>query len=150
MILNEFQEKDSLVWDDSFLTGIDNIDFEHRIFFNLIIEIVNETKIQKTTNKLIRKVRELIKYAAFHFESEENFMLDIDYPEYDYHKSLHFDLIQEFNINNYEFENEVITIQKYIKFLVNWFINHTINEDIKIGNYFRSPDCSKIRNFDGT
>lgn len=79
---------EKLVWKQAYCIGIDKIDNEHKIFFDLVAEMQEISKQEFNKNKIDRFLRELVKYAEFHFFSEENLMIDIDYPEKDNHLSL--------------------------------------------------------------
>ena len=124
-------KKDRFIWNYDFETGIKRIDFEHQVF----LELINSFKIAFENGQkkfeLDSIVRELEKYAEFHFISEENFMRRINYPEFNEHQSRHFDLLEEFNIAKH---NETDYL-KFIEFLYSWFVNHTIGEDGKIKNF---------------
>lgn len=118
-------------WESKFNIGIERIDFEHRIF----LELVNSYKISLDKNRpneeLVRILNEIETYAIFHFTSEENCMHAINYPDYKKHQILHFDLLEHFNLAKYE----KLGFLKFYEFLKDWFINHTVNEDMKFKEY---------------
>lgn len=118
-------------WQEKYETGVDRIDFEHKIF----LELLNSFKfaIDRTTNKheLTRLIIEIEKYAEFHFISEENFMQRIHYPELKDHRIEHFELLEKFNIA----KNSNCNFDDFYSFLKEWFIQHTFEEDIKIKKY---------------
>ncbi len=67
----------------------------------------------------------LTKYALEHFETEEAYMREFDYPEYEYHNEKHYDFITKttgyFNrvVNgDYHISNELLV------YLKQWLVNH--------------------------
>lgn len=122
---------ETIEWESAFDTGIDRIDFEHKVFLELLNSFKKAMDSGSNSNLLIKILIEIEKYAEFHFISEENFMLFINYPNYKKHQIKHFELLEQFNLAKYE----QMGFQKFYDFIQNWFITHTVNEDIKIKEY---------------
>jgi len=78
-------------WDDKYSVGISKIDDEHRQFID-IINMAIATKEHKDNPEELREVLyRITKYALNHFSTEENYMIEFNYPEYQYHKEEHHD-----------------------------------------------------------
>ncbi len=129
---------EKLVWKQAYCIGIDKIDNEHKIFFDLVAEMQEISKQEFNKNKIDRFLRELVKYAEFHFFSEENLMIDIDYPEKDNHHKQHQDLLEKINIQKIKLERKMMTTEEFTEFLFDWFLEHTTEEDGKITEYIKS------------
>jgi hemerythrin len=127
-------EAELINWEKKFNTGIYRIDFEHKIFLELVNSLQFAMDEGKSEEELYRIITELEKYAVFHFISEENLMLSLQYPEYKFHQALHFDLLEQFNI----VKHDHLDFHRFHAFLRDWFINHTVEEDIKIRQYMVS------------
>ena len=129
--MKDYKSYEKISWETKFNTGIERIDFEHRIF----LELVNSFKIALDENsphlELVRILNEIETYAVFHFTSEENCMYAIKYPEYKKHQMLHFDLLEQFNLA----KHQKLGYTKFYEFIKDWFINHTVYEDKKIKDY---------------
>ncbi|HRS19073.1 MAG TPA: hemerythrin domain-containing protein, partial [Bacteroidales bacterium] len=77
-----------IVWNPTFETGIPEIDYEHKVFVSIIQRL--ESALQaKNKTQVINTIEELLKYADFHFTSEENIMIREEYPDYQWHKRIH-------------------------------------------------------------
>lgn len=129
--------KISLEWQDSYNIGIEEIDFQHKYFLKLIKRFALITEETLEENYLKRLLREISYYAVFHFCSEENMMINEDYPSLKVHQTLHKDLVSqlESEINNLAYDKS--NIINLIAFLANWFLNHTLNEDQKFAQFLR-------------
>lgn len=129
-------------WESKYDTGVDRIDFEHKIFLELINSFIFAIENEVNKTELTRLIIEIEKYAEFHFISEENLMHRINYPEIKEHRIEHFELLERFNIA----KNSKCDFTEFYMFLKDWFVNHTIEEDSKIKDFLvkNKIDISKI------
>lgn len=128
----------TISWDSKFEVGHQRIDFEHRIFLDLINSYRDKLETHAKNDALIRILNEIAKYAAFHFVSEENIMEECGYPEQARHARLHQALLAELDCKVKEMHTTPIPgieSVKFYAFLVDWFVNHTIQEDKKLADY---------------
>ncbi len=124
-------------WEKRFEVGHERIDFEHRIFLGLIQNLDKDSKSGCDTEKIKRTLTEILRYAEFHFLSEENIMIDVGYPEYENHQTMHLDLTKDLLENLREYGQGTRDISTIIAFLYNWFVNHTVHEDIEIARFIQ-------------
>lgn len=122
-------------WKKSYNTGNEEIDFQHQYFLKLIHRIAELFQSQLSDYILSRHINEILKYAEFHFQSEENIMQLADYPDTDDHAELHKDLLDEIGTVLYYYRNGKRPVENVIEKLYNWFLNHTIYEDSKFGDF---------------
>jgi len=125
-------------WKQAYETGHQRIDFEHRIFLDLIVQIEAELTADAPIQKICRRLTELYKYADFHFYSEESIMIDLSFPEYEAHQKIHAALLEELSRFILSMSIDLIRRDDLIGFLVNWFSNHTTREDIKIAAFTKA------------
>ena len=127
-----------LDWNSSFEVGHERIDFEHQIFLGLIKKLAETEKSSEDT--FARYLIELRKYAEFHFVSEENIMLDCDYPDYEIHHSHHIDLLQKFDDNYNRYKKQGLEEGEFVAFLYEWFVHHTVIEDLRLSEYVKNTN----------
>lgn len=125
----------TLQWDDRYSLGHERIDAEHHIFLDLIVEFDLLAAQGATNDKVVRTLREICKYAEFHFLSEENLMIDRQYPEFAHHSQLHQHLITALDDHLYRLLNRSTTPSQVFEFLFEWFALHTSSEDKKLVSY---------------
>ena len=126
-----------LDWNEKLETGISEIDFQHKYFLELIKKFIEIQKKHTLPEKIKPYLKELTLYARFHFYSEENYMNEINYPELDEHKLIHIQLIEELSNIFTSFEMKHSKIDELTHFLISWFYDHTLKEDIKISNFIK-------------
>ncbi len=124
-----------LIWRSYYQVGIEEIDLQHHYFVDLInrleSDLTNVTDVKYTLSLL----SELVKYTQFHFLSEENFMYKINYPDLELHSKQHFHLLNQLHGKIGLFNESLLPAEDIIGFLKEWFIDHTIKEDMKISAY---------------
>lgn len=121
----------TLQWDQKFEVGHERIDAEHRAFLNLIRSISEENDRPRIT----RLLRELEKYAEFHFVSEENIMEDHGYPGLAVHRLIHNRLLSGLTEQLHAFRNGSVDVAAIVEFLFQWFALHTSQEDRKLVDF---------------
>ena len=119
-------------WDSKYELGHDRIDAEHRIFLSLIMDFEEALSQDASKEKLNRILKELTKYAKFHFVSEENIMAEHNYPDLEKHAYLHLMLLTEVRNYSNQFMNDMVEATEVFGFLFNWFAFHTVTEDKKL------------------
>lgn len=119
-------------WQQKFEIGHPRIDFEHRIFLDLIAQFASQAQSGAPAKRLLRTCAELYKYADFHFFSEEGLMEEIEWPETAAHKLLHRELLKQLQDYIDSVAVDQVRTTEMIGFLLQWFISHTATEDRKL------------------
>ncbi len=125
----------NIEWKEEYNLGIEEIDFEHRIFVKIIKKIEQHIIEGYDENYIQRLMFELIKYTSFHFQSEENIMVDIKYPEIINHKKQHEHLVSKLQLILLEIEIGQHQLEDLPVFLIEWFHGHTLGEDMKLAEF---------------
>ncbi len=118
-------------WKPNYELGIEDIDFQHHFFLNLINRLSDELRMTTSQDRRSALIAELNAYARFHFISEENMMAAADYPELQAHHKQHLDLISQLNSKEgmLQLDKTDRRADDIVDFLVGWFVNHTTGED---------------------
>jgi len=88
---------DLIAWSDGYSIGIDEIDKQHKKFFEVVHEFYMNI-LNCEGEKAVEETLEFLKsYAAEHFQSEEAFMKKHEYPRIEKHKKLHEEFIENFD-----------------------------------------------------
>ena len=132
----------NLDWKEIYEVGNFDIDAEHKIFLHIIQKISKAYAQKAPIHYLEALVTELMKYADFHFCSEENLMKAVNYPDLHHHCTVHKNLILQLReeVNTVVFK--YINFDNLIQFLYQWFIEHTTTEDKKLAFYIHNMDCT--------
>jgi len=125
------------VWKSAYETGHPRIDFEHRIFLDLILQIETDLHDGVPLDQVERHIVELYKYTDFHFFSEESIMIDVAFPDLEAHRRNHELLLAELKGFTGSISLETIRKKDIVGFLIEWFSFHTAGEDIRLAAYVR-------------
>lgn len=135
-----------VVWDDSWLVGVEEIDVQHKDFVRLVqrLQIVDENHGPRLWKS--RLLLELSKYLEYHFASEENLMIMAQYPQMEWHQFDHQRLIRIMNAKIKAFEAGEESMDSIVKFFEEWFACHTRDVDKPaaehIGTIARARGCA--------
>lgn len=123
---------------EEFLTGIKQIDEEHRRLFEIadeLYELKCEEFIPDKYDNIRQILEEMREYTLTHFEHEEAYMMSIGYKRMFTQKSQH-DALKE-TINGWNLdaidENQDEAIEEMLHIVTDWLVNHILNEDKLIG-----------------
>jgi hemerythrin len=122
-------------WSDEYSIGVDEVDVQHKRFLNLIrrtYEVADQTIENKEVSNLLD---ELMKYAHFHFGSEELLMQAYSYPKYAEQKSEHIKIIRELVEKMEEIKSDKGKLTNLLFFLIKWFVDHDSHFDKEFGDY---------------
>ena len=122
-------------WSKKFEVGHERIDFEHKIFLNLIREASRLPVGGITRERVLMHLNEVKQYAVFHFTSEENIMFDVDYPDIEAHKKEHSMLLALFDSRVREYRSGGIELDDVVAFLFEWFALHTTQVDTRLAKH---------------
>ena len=131
----------ALAWNDSFATGVPEIDEQHMILVHTLNEASVRLANDASLESLERITQDLLSYALYHFETEEQLMQTYGYPE-----GSGADVAQHLEQHR-AFSAKVVQVREGIKqgtpvapedllgFLNGWLVNHILNTDKKLGAF---------------
>lgn len=124
-----------IVWKNEYCIGVEEIDKQHMDF----VKLINRFMVLFSSGGHItlqdRLLLEILKYAEYHFVSEENIMLFYRYPDIDIQKKEHTILVKFLKSKYSGLKEGSVNGNNLIRFLINWFMHHTQKEDRKIARY---------------
>ncbi|TAK63340.1 bacteriohemerythrin [Methylobacter sp.] len=143
---------DLIVWNDRLVTGIDKIDEQHQILVNLFNEANTKLTVNNNAEFLEQITRDMLSYALYHFETEEELMQKYSYIE---------DTIEDMNTHirqHRSFSAKVVAVHNDIKagilisredllsFLNNWLIDHILNTDKQLAAFLLASEQYRSNN----
>ena len=128
-------------WNDKYSVNILLIDEQHKKLFEIINKAIIANKHSKVTKDILGILDEMTEYALEHFETEEHYMKEFKFPEYQTHRNEHID----FTSNSIDYKNRVIggdfqIINEIFEYLKQWLVNHIQVTDKKYTDCFKKND----------
>ena len=134
-----------MMWKDKYKIGVELIDQQHKELFRRVSDFTETIRNEENWEDKLDKVKETMvfmqEYVIAHFDAEEAYQEEINYPDIENHKEAHAKFKE--GINDYVkiFEEEGFNEAKIQEFggrLMTWLIMHVGRTDQKIGEYVRS------------
>lgn len=141
----------AFVWNDNLNTGVDRIDDQHKVLVNSLNEAQATLGVLPERGALEEITRDLLSYALYHFDTEEQLMRDLGYgvarPEemirhIDEHRAFSRTVL---NIRERIGEDEPVSRDELIGFLTDWLVNHIQHIDKKLAEFIlrARPESSR-------
>lgn len=145
MMIGKLTSADPFAFTARYLTGIGQIDDEHRHLFDIIREtnaLIHNDLLHDKYDEIVHLLNELREYTKYHFNHEEDYMEKIGYPELDAQLRAHtafVDKLMDINLEAMDAidDHQQEYLEELIQFLAGWLINHILKMDTKIGVFTR-------------
>ncbi len=130
-------------WQDKYNVGIESIDDQHKKLVELLNQLASAMAEGKGKTVMEPVLTKLIEYTIFHFNEEEKYFDQIDYPDAEAHRIEHLKLIEDVKGFKSDFDNgnTGITID-LMRFLKEWLINHIAVTDKKFGSLLNEAEIN--------
>lgn len=135
-------------WDNRYLIGINTIDDQHKIMFEIGNRLSGMTISKMKEDRFIDilvLVNELLIYSTDHFKDEEKYMRTINYPDLKNHIIGHnkfLDYVSSIDILNLDANQESV-VTDLLEFISNWISNHILISDQKIVEHLENKSFKK-------
>ena len=130
-----------LIWNDSLMTGVPEIDEQHRILVHTLNEASEKLCGESAPEVLEAITQDLLGYALYHFETEELLMRDTGYEaEDDADARRHLAEHRDFSTQVLALRDRIkagIPVQPHelLVFLNNWLVNHIMHTDMRLAAF---------------
>lgn len=138
---NKSSNTAEIQWSEKYSVGNKELDEQHKVLFSMTNEFFQQEG-KDSANILFDS---LSSYIDLHFESEENLLKQINYPDTDKHIEKHEELRQKFTgLSNKLNDYDVDMHHKIAIFLYNWLANHILKSDMAYKSYAQSIEASNF------
>ncbi len=123
-----------MVWEDKYSVNINEVDGQHQEIFRLVNDL--DEVLESGRDVIAEKLNALVVYVVEHFATEEKYMLETNYPDYEAHKKAHDTLVEQVGGIQEKFNAGEAEITKEITaFVRDWLYQHIPNIDKQYGPY---------------
>jgi hemerythrin-like metal-binding protein len=125
-------------WRDTYNTGVAQFDMEHHKIVELINTMYGVIR-DKSGKEITEKAcSEVLSYAGYHFDNEEQAMQAVDYPGFQEHIAEHSRLKAEaVKLQGIISANFPEGTAEFYRFLRDWLVEHIQECDKKYGAYLK-------------
>lgn len=121
-------------WNEDYKTGVELIDEQHKKLFeigNRAYELLKNRLYTDKYDKILEIIEELKDYTIFHFQTEENYLLENKCKTFFSHKVQHDDFIKKLDCTNSSNidESQEEYIMELLQFIYKWIDGHILGND---------------------
>jgi hemerythrin len=117
-------------WDDTFSVGVELIDSQHQLLFQIINRFYDAIERKENQTILSKLFHEVLDYTTMHFSIEETMMKQCNYPDIAQHQEIHKRLIARAGEVQQEINRGVKGApQAAMLFLTDWLEKHIKGND---------------------
>ena len=128
-------------WDEKLSVGIREIDDQHKELIKMINRLDEAVADGSWTKKVVTLsdvLLEMVAYLDYHFSTEEKYMIEYDYPDYDDHRDAHLTFVRDVTDFTEAFRNGKKGLSvEILDYLKEWYLSHITSVDAKYGSYLR-------------
>jgi hemerythrin len=123
-------------WTAQYSVGDPLMDAYHHIFFKTIHDLARELA-ELPTQAVEERIAFLMNYAAMHFDSEEQLLQEVAFPELEVHKALHLAFKADLTAlqDRYLADPSIATAEELLEMSQVWLQQHILGEDMKYKDY---------------
>lgn len=134
-----------LSWREAWSTRIDWVDRDHQEMLKRLNALVDACRCHHETGdrvpckeRVLACLNALIEHNRQHFQAEENFLRQIEYPGYEEHRREHVMQMAEFVLLRQDLERDLAENMgaETIEGFKCWFLDHVVAEDHVYAEYF--------------
>jgi hemerythrin-like metal-binding protein len=130
-------------WDKSYSTGVDTIDRQHQVLFELIAKLQRAMLEAKTKQDLPGILDRLVKYTEYHFAWEEQLLGEQSYPDLEKHSKAHAALKEQVvDFQKKLAAGKLAAVAPVMLFLRHWLSDHIKGQDLHYARYLREKGIS--------
>jgi len=133
---------EKIQWDDSFKIHVEVIDEQHRRLVELMNRLIDVQDKKSSGDDIADILGEMTNYLGYHFDTEEQLMIDQGYPDIASHREEHQAFVTQtaYFIATYR-EGEGSLKSDMLLFLKEWLVEHTLKSDAAFGHFLKAQSA---------
>lgn len=116
------------------------IDEDHKNLIEIANRVESLNHPNRDAEELKQTIRELYDYVQFHFDREEKFMSEINYPYLDEHNRKHGAIVKEMNQYLTSSHHLGEMLENFKTLMNKWVFHHIMEEDGKLRTFLESQN----------
>ncbi|WP_319763757.1 bacteriohemerythrin [Maridesulfovibrio sp.] len=125
-------------WNESLNLGIKELDKQHKELIGLVNDFLDAYGKGESAGAVDKILKQLKEYAVYHFNAEEKYMEEIEYPHLAEHRQLHAALKNSVkSMQSARFHLEEVSAEEIKALLSKWLIEHILRVDYKLVQFVK-------------
>jgi hemerythrin len=129
---------EKIIWSPQYSVGVGAIDEQHKRLILMLNRLIGAKEATTGSEVISDLITQMTQYAQEHFKTEEGLMAEFGFPLLDQHKQNHINYRKKTVSLCIATPLGVPTVpQEMLNFLVQWWQNHILHEDMKYKSFFK-------------
>lgn len=126
-----------IIWGEKYDVNVKKVNEEHQRLFAMINDLYDAMNLGKGQDIIGKIIEGLLDYTKFHFNTEQEIMVKIAYPDYAKHKQQHEAFVKKITEFHDKYKKGAILLSlEVLKFLEDWLVNHICKMDKAYTTFF--------------
>ena len=132
-------------WEEKYSVGLSIIDEEHKELIRIMNAAIEAKQHNDNIDEISKLLKQLTVYTLKHFSTEESYMVEFNYPEFQYHKEEHHDFSNKvIEYCNRVIEGDCHVANEILEYLKTWLVKHFQEADKKSTEHFNKNELRQI------
>ena len=135
--------KVNLDWKSEWESGHQQIDGQHKELVKQGDILIQMSLSNEGYEKILHQLEIVLNHIVVHFDTEEQILKDIGFPDYETHATIHKNLVQQALQLKESYQNGQLKSSAFFSFIVDEIIiGHMLEQDQKFFSYIPNPEKS--------
>lgn len=130
----------AITWTEDLRIGVEEVDNQHKELIRRMDGLFEACNKGKGKEEVVKVIDYLGEYVVEHFSAEEELQRKFGYPQYNAHKKLHGQFIDNFKGIKAQLDKEGVNpllIIQMNRLLIEWLLQHIKKADKELGKYLK-------------
>lgn len=120
-----------ITWNTTYSVKVSELDSQHQRWFEIINNLHEAMLGGKGRSVLAQTLNDLTEYTSVHFSTEEKYLSQYSYPDYQKHKDIHDVFVKRINQINekYQAGDTILLTVELMDEMRDWLLNHILVQD---------------------
>ena len=133
-----------IIWTEQFSVGHKLLDAQHRQIINTINTLISASGTTVDSELVSQALTDMTLYSRTHFATEERFLLEANYPNFDEHKRYHTAFIRKtVELCNATSIGVTSVPETMLIYLRNWWVEHILKKDMECAFFIAAADQNR-------
>ena len=129
-----------ITWNSTYSVKVSELDSQHQRWFEIINNLHEAMLGGKGRSVLAQTLNDLTEYTSVHFSTEEKYLSQYSYPDYQKHKDIHDVFVKRINQINekYQAGDTILLTVELMDEMRDWLLNHILIQDKAYSTFLSS------------
>lgn len=136
----------TLEWTTALSVGVEEIDDQHQRLISIINRLIEARDGAPGSEDMFAILKDLVDYSDYHFRTEDDYMMENQYPLFLSHRKEHLAYIKKMGVLVSSLENKDPNLpEEMLAYLIKWWRDHITQSDLRYARYIKAQKIEKAK-----